>query len=156
MQWNAEKTQLVRDLWPRHSATVIAFMIGRQFGETCTRNSVAGVSFRMGLCKTSGKVAGHLPEFNVRDGNPRPRKPTVKATVTKLKPATPAFTPGTDNIQCPCQIVDLEHYNCRWPIGDPQQPGFYFCGAITNEDSPYCPSHHKQAYVPDNRMRGAA
>ena len=161
MQWNVEKTQLVQELWPKHSATVIAFMISRQFGERCTRNSVAGKSFRLGLCNHSGKLAGHLPEFNNREGKPRPR-------MSKPKPAA-ACTPRSDEhrngeghrngkpgIQCPCQVVDLESYNCRWPIGDPQKPeSFYFCGAIAAENSPYCPSHHKQAYVPDKRMQAS-
>jgi hypothetical protein len=156
MHWNMEKTQVVQELWPKHSASVIAFMISRQFREACTRNSVAGISFRLGLCNKSGKVAGHLPEFNIRDGKPRPR-------MSKPKPA-PVFMSRADGhrngepaIQCPCQIIDLESYNCRWPFGDPQKPeSFYFCGAIAAEDSPYCPSHHEKAYVPDKRMRGAA
>jgi GcrA cell cycle regulator len=37
--------------------------------------------------------------------------------------------------------------NCLWPIGDPRQPGFHFCGASAIEGKPYCPEHCARAYI---------
>jgi len=36
---------------------------------------------------------------------------------------------------------------CCWPIGEPGEPGFHFCGAAPQERSPYCAAHHGLAYV---------
>ena len=51
-------------------------------------------------------------------------------------------------------IQTLEDGDCRWPIGDPVQEGFYFCGAEKVEGLPYCRAHALRAYiVPDQRRR---
>jgi GcrA cell cycle regulator len=160
MQWNADKTRLVQELWPTHSAGVIAITISHQFKETCTRNAAMGKVHRLGLCRTT-KHAGCLPSINHRTGNngsshkgkSRPRMLKLKPA-PQWKPAEPAFTPRPGNIQCPCQVTDLEPHNCRWPIGDPQAPDFYFCGAVAVADQPYCPPHQKMAF-PQHRERPA-
>ena len=54
--------------------------------------------------------------------------------------------PRISGIQCPCQVVDLEQFNCRWPYGDPLQAGFYFCGAVVVPERQYCPTHTRQAF----------
>lgn len=35
---------------------------------------------------------------------------------------------------------------CRWPLGDPSEPGFAFCGASRLGHSPYCRHHLGRAY----------
>jgi GcrA cell cycle regulator len=35
---------------------------------------------------------------------------------------------------------------CRWPIGDPREPNFHFCGGPGVPGLPYCPEHAKMAY----------
>lgn len=39
------------------------------------------------------------------------------------------------------QLLDLTAFTCRWPIGDPGEPGFHFCGAACPEHKPYCAEH---------------
>jgi GcrA cell cycle regulator len=36
--------------------------------------------------------------------------------------------------------------SCSWPVGDPKQPGFHFCGEPAEAGRPYCSSHCHQAY----------
>lgn len=48
-------------------------------------------------------------------------------------------------------IITVEQSNCRWPIGDPCQDGFYLCGAKANAHDIYCPEHMKIAYRPSYR-----
>lgn len=43
-------------------------------------------------------------------------------------------------------LVDLEACDCRWPIGDPRQPGFHFCGAQQVLGRPYCKDHWQQSF----------
>ncbi len=45
-------------------------------------------------------------------------------------------------------VVDLVWSSCRWPIGDPQKPGFHFCGERRDGTKPYCKGHCRLAFVP--------
>lgn len=43
-------------------------------------------------------------------------------------------------------LMQLTSDTCRWPIGDPRQPGFGFCGAPPVEGKTYCKHHEGRAY----------
>ena len=47
-----------------------------------------------------------------------------------------------------CSILDLNNNKCRWPIGDPSLPDFFFCGGNTVGNMPYCAHHGRIAYQP--------
>ncbi|WP_374653150.1 GcrA family cell cycle regulator [Dongia sp.] len=36
--------------------------------------------------------------------------------------------------------------SCSWPVGDPKQPGFHFCGDVAEPGRPYCAHHCTIAY----------
>ena len=40
---------------------------------------------------------------------------------------------------------------CLWPIGDPSDPEFSFCGAETSPGRPYCAAHCAMAYIRKDR-----
>lgn len=44
-------------------------------------------------------------------------------------------------------LCDLTHFSCRFPIGDPLDEGFGFCGATKKIGSSYCERHHRLAYT---------
>ena len=48
---------------------------------------------------------------------------------------------------------DIKDGLCRWPLGEPEEIDFKFCGRSTNEGFVYCQAHHKQAYQPLNKVR---
>ena len=48
-------------------------------------------------------------------------------------------------------LETLEAHQCRWPIGDPRQAGFHFCGAQKAEGRPYCAAHWQMSFVPKTR-----
>ncbi len=50
-------------------------------------------------------------------------------------------------------IITVESAKCRWPVGDPQESGFYLCGAGTTAEHSYCDHHMKMAYTPPSRTR---
>jgi GcrA cell cycle regulator len=141
-RWNTERTDVVRELYPTHSASIVALRIAEKFGEACTRNSVMGIVYRLKLQKGG---MGHHPPHELK----RPMVATMKfkpKPKPEWKPQPEYSGPRVSGIQCPCQVVDLERYNCHWPIGDPKQSSFYFCGAVVMPDQPYCPTHLKFAY----------
>lgn len=45
-------------------------------------------------------------------------------------------------------LFDLTPQSCRFPLGDPSNEDFGFCGADRGDTRPYCPEHMRLAYVP--------
>jgi GcrA cell cycle regulator len=43
-------------------------------------------------------------------------------------------------------VATLEPNDCRWPVGDPRQAEFHFCGAPKLPGRPYCETHWQQAF----------
>ena len=44
-------------------------------------------------------------------------------------------------------VSTIEAGECRWPIGDPRDADFHFCGAHQALGRPYCEHHWSQAFV---------
>ncbi len=53
------------------------------------------------------------------------------------------------------ELLDLEADDCRWPIGDPRQAEFYFCGAQKVLGRPYCIQHWTLSFVPSRGRQPA-
>ena len=43
-------------------------------------------------------------------------------------------------------LLQLNEATCKWPIGDPLTPDFYFCGQHSEDGKPYCDFHSRRAY----------
>jgi hypothetical protein len=81
--------------------------------------------------------------WNGPPGRTPERSITVDAEVSAL--ADPGSTTAAE-------VYALAPRTCRWPIGDPAQPGFHFCGAPAVE-RPYCERHCAVAYVAPSSTR---
>ncbi|MBE6445140.1 MAG: hypothetical protein E7019_03670 [Alphaproteobacteria bacterium] len=44
-------------------------------------------------------------------------------------------------------LVELDNHTCRWPIGDPKDDNFHFCGKKVRIGQTYCDEHSAIAYV---------
>lgn len=44
-------------------------------------------------------------------------------------------------------LIDLARACCAWPIGDPKDADFRFCGTPSEGRSPYCLAHRQKAYT---------
>ncbi|HRJ67693.1 MAG TPA: GcrA family cell cycle regulator, partial [Alphaproteobacteria bacterium] len=53
-------------------------------------------------------------------------------------------------------LIDLTERMCKWPIGDPRDADFTFCGRGIRPGTPYCPDHAAMAYQTSSRSRGTA
>ncbi len=51
-------------------------------------------------------------------------------------------------------LANLTTMTCRWPIGDPKEENFHFCGKPIFQTKPYCAEHCAAAYVGSNKNRG--
>jgi GcrA cell cycle regulator len=50
-------------------------------------------------------------------------------------------------------LLDLTERVCKWPIGDPAEPGFHFCGLPSVPGKPYCAAHVAVAFQPMSSRR---
>ena len=50
-------------------------------------------------------------------------------------------------------VLTINDRMCRWPIGDPSENEFHFCGRKPKEGSPYCEAHARKAYQPQIARR---
>lgn len=140
------------------SATAIAAAIG----PNVTRNAVIGKVKRMGLnlqgplSSTSRILAGRTPGDWRRSPAPAKSPRTYSSLKEAFGPSRflrpePLPEPIADTAIPFGQrrkLVDLTEFTCRWPVGDPGQDGFFFCGSQARDGSPYCTGHHRVAYHP--------
>ncbi len=50
-------------------------------------------------------------------------------------------------------LLDLTERTCKWPIGDPAEDGFHFCGLPVVPGKPYCKYHVEVAFQPMSTRR---
>ena len=51
-------------------------------------------------------------------------------------------------------LATLEQHECRWPIGDPKDAQFHFCGQRSLVGRPYCEAHWRMAFQPPKSREG--
>lgn len=144
--WTDERIAILKQGYADNlSYGQIAIKLGR-----VSRNAVIGKAHRMGLMGRKPSPSG--PKFKEITVRPRRTKPFVPPQISAIphlrdrrKPpeihdanlkVVPEFSPN------PISLVDLEPYNCRWPIGDGP---IMFCGNWKAAGS-YCPQHCRMAY----------
>lgn len=76
-----------------------------------------------------------------------------KAGAAKDASATPSTPlavepPKVDLPPRMIQMAELTEHVCRWPVGDPRESGFGFCGNPVAPRKVYCRLHADQAYQP--------
>src|SRR5262245_6784347 len=143
---------------PKLSARDIAallnsrFRIGRHAGHF-TRNAVISKIHRLGLVPPPAP-AGEAPAPAPKPKRKRKRKPKL-LSLPNLKTETPPLRKENITIaQRVGNVFALTSSSCRWPVGDPAGPGFFFCGGEVVPDRPYCAGHCRLAYAPTPRREG--
>ena len=150
--WTDRAVNILTAEWYRgSSAREIAELLPGDY----TRSAVVGKAMRLGL-KTRRHIQLGAPKA-------APPKVSAKTNCIRLKRKVgrgfaPSFevTETTDTAShsdgaIPLaqrkQLLDLTPSCCRWPVGDPGTPGFFFCGGVAVEGGSYCLSHAKRAYA---------
>ncbi|MEZ5818801.1 MAG: GcrA family cell cycle regulator [Hyphomicrobiaceae bacterium] len=160
MSWNDERVELLKKLWAEGlSASQIAGRIG-----SVTRNAVIGKVHRLGLSgrATTTRMKSHRPRTRsvpVKRPPAKPRFTNVGNTALRAlyQDAEPYVAP-VEELVIPMaerrSIQTLEECSCRWPIGDPQDADFHFCGKTKVTGLPYCEFHARRAFQPPQSRRG--
>jgi GcrA cell cycle regulator len=156
MSWTNERIELLQKLWLEGCS---ASRIAGELGAGITRNAVIGKVYRLGLSGRVKAAIGHVPasshqKVHRRAAHPRPSAPaTIGNTALALQPLVmeaPRPQAALDVVVAICEpvtIMELRESMCRWPIGDPTQSEFRFCGAKKLPgQGPYCACHSGIAY----------
>jgi GcrA cell cycle regulator len=144
MSWTEERVALLKKLWGEGKT---AAEIAKELGGV-TRNAVIGKAHRLKLSNRLSPIQQNnkkpvAPAANVSAPIEKPVQKRVKKTVAP---------PSDEDIEG-VSLSELKEKMCRWPIGDPKEPGFRFCGCNAIPGLPYCAEHAKVAYQAATRNR---
>jgi GcrA cell cycle regulator len=87
--------------------------------------STSEIGRRLGITKNA--VIGKVHRLGLQQRRPSPKARIEVLDVLRLDRLRPGM--------------------CSWPIGEPNEPNFHFCGEPIVEGKPYCASHCAKAYV---------
>jgi GcrA cell cycle regulator len=145
--------ELLKKLWADGlSASQIAAELGG-----ITRNAVIGKVHRLGLSGRAKSPSSAMP----RQRKPRTTGHIMRVPRSAMRGNTalaalheydlepePELIENIIPLGQRCSLLDLNDEKCRWPIGDPGLPEFFFCGGKPVDGLPYCGYHSRVAYQP--------
>lgn len=158
MSWTDERVELLKKLW---SDGLSASQIAAELG-SITRNAVIGKVHRLGLsgrAKTAGvsaprqrksRSSAHM--LRIGRGAIRGNTALAHAYEVEVEPE-PELIDNVIPIGQRRTILELTEQTCRWPVGDPGNGDFFFCGGNTIGGLPYCAYHSRMAYQPASDRR---
>jgi GcrA cell cycle regulator len=176
--WTDERVELLKRLWADGlSASQIATKL-----RDVSRNAVIGKIHRLGLAgrATTSRIRTTRPRSSIAlfpKRSPQAQCRTFGSAATKVAPLPlPAAQEIAPKFQLTAaapvhllrvvpdheatpdsrlKLLDLKDNMCHWPIGDPKEKNFHFCGRRRSFDAPYCEHHAAIAYNPAARKRKA-
>ncbi|WP_064737295.1 GcrA family cell cycle regulator [Bradyrhizobium sp. Ai1a-2] len=156
LTWTDERVEQLKNLF---AAGLSSSQIAAELGGGISRNAVIGKVHRLGLNGLPRKEpspaprAGRRPSTKrfIRIERPEPKKEIIVDEHAANMPdvinpdAVSAFD-ATIPVARRKGLMDLRKCDCRWPVGDPASPDFFFCGGPTKSGLPYCEPHCRVAY----------
>jgi GcrA cell cycle regulator len=160
--WTREATEQLAALWQTGaSGSLTAAAINRDHGTAFSRNAVIGKVHRLGLAgRAAAAPRTGKPRAARRDGaesiqpsRAGDERRAYPSPLRRLARPTPDTADRVADIAPPvgrrCSLLELDDATCRWPVGDPGTPEFYFCGGKPLAGRPYCACHAALAYQPE-------
>jgi len=134
MAWTEAQIADLKRLWIAGQSTS---QIGTVLG--VSKNAVIGKAHRLKLPARASPIR--------RSSEPKePKRAPLPKQVRKIQHRL-IFQPGP---------LRNGAQSCLWPIGDPGEVDFHFCGGTTVPGRPYCPEHCARAYLPRRRDESQA
>jgi len=158
MTWTDERIDQLTELWGAgQSATQIGKVLGM------SKNAVIGKAHRLKLPARPSPIR--------KEGSatrPKPRAvPRLRPTPAPAPEPTPvpAATPRSVEAAKVRSVLEVVPRivqrparranggpGCLWPIGDPGDADFHFCGDASVPGKPYCDQHCAKAYIVKSRQ----
>lgn len=157
--WPEARVTLLKRLWGEgHSAAEVARQVGGfEHTRDAGRSAVMGKLARLGMLDRGNALAS-------AEGRPLPyadRALRTGASIVSIQskirmdanPVAAAVTPdaSAEDAAIPAKqrrsILNIRDCECHWPVGDPLEPGFFFCGGAAEPGLPYCTRHAEIVYT---------
>lgn len=149
MIWTDEAVEELKKMWDRGMTTG---QIAKALN--VTKNSIIGKVHR--LCLTARPSPIKKTDMGVKEKKAVKKEKAVqeknkqseqhlKKTSTKEGETKTAPKTVAENTNIP--LVKLDNHTCRWPMGDPRDDDFCFCGKRIRTGQTYCEEHAAIAYV---------
>ncbi len=179
MSWTEERVELLKKLWGEGQS---ASQIAKELGGV-TRNAVIGKVHRLGLSnratssikseitpkteKKTEKAATKKTETIAKRSEPKANPPAParrqiipagqplppQPSANEISPEALARVSEVEKKAKKICLLELTERTCKWPVGDPATPHFWFCGLPTQTGKPYCEAHVGVAFQPMNTRR---
>ena len=160
MAWTEKMVEDLKIMWKQGLTTG---EIGKRLG--VSKNSIVGKVHRLQLdarpspikkkdeeqenaavAATAETKPAAVKAKTEKKTEPREEKPAAAPQPVAEKPAV-----VRKNIAGDVKLTDLDNHTCRWPIGDPKDENFHFCGKKVRIGQTYCEEHAALAYVKPNK-----
>ena len=82
-------------------------------------------------------------------GQPLPPQPSAN----EISPEAQAAALAVEQSAKRLSLMELTERTCKWPVGDPATPNFWFCGLPVQQGKPYCEAHVGVAFQPMSARR---
>jgi GcrA cell cycle regulator len=120
--------------------------------------------------KTAAAAATPKKATSAAPEAPKPAPPMVR-TPPAIRDATQPRAPGLptpeeraaretlveiEKMARKLDLMSLTERTCKWPIGDPTEESFHFCGLPSVAGKPYCEHHVAVAFQPMSARRDRA
>jgi GcrA cell cycle regulator len=146
--WTKENIEFLQKHW----GTCTAREISEKMGAGFTRNSIIGKASRLGL---SAKIKTRAATSNQNFENSQEQK-DIKSRRGRKSKFKSLIIEKDFEPENPKQLEELDENSCKWPIGHPDEKGFYFCGRSSLKDFSYCRLHLLYAYQPRGKKEDTA
>ncbi len=159
MAWTDQMVEDLKRMWEEGLTTG---EIGKRLG--VSKNSIVGKVHRLQLSgrpspikkknapaeenttPKAAKAEKPAPQIN----KPKEEKAPAKEEEVVVEVSAPISVPEPKIQVKPSgktMLTDLDNHTCRWPIGDPKDENFHFCGRKVKIGQTYCEEHANIAYV---------
>ena len=144
MIWTDEVVDELRKMWDKGMTTG---QIAKALN--VTKNSIIGKVHRLCLTARPSPIKKAPAKTEKK---PAPTKTTNRTTAKDTKDAPIAAAPIAEKAEPIVEetnipLVKLDNHTCRWPLGDPRDDDFCFCGKRIKTGQTYCEEHAAIAYV---------
>lgn len=153
MIWTDEAVEELKKMWDKGMTTgQIAKVLN------VTKNSIIGKVHRLCLTARPSPIKkssnSEKKETKTAKQEKAPKTKTATPKAEKEKAVAPSKKEEIIKKEAPAAVeelniplVKLDNHTCRWPLGDPRDEDFCFCGKKIKTGQTYCEEHSAIAYV---------
>lgn len=146
MAWTEEMIDSLKQMWKEGLTTT---EIAKRLG--VSKNSIVGKVHRLNLKarpspikkKEEVVVAPEVTVAKEEETVKQVAKPIKKINISPINVSNEKVKKENSYLK----LTELDNHTCRWPIGDPRDDNFCFCGKAVRSGQTYCEEHSAIAYV---------